>query len=68
MTKKEIIRQLELIENAAKLLQERSYTVRQELLRIYGEAPQKGLSPKRERMMRLKTETILHMNKALLGK
>ncbi len=66
MTTKQIIHQLELIEQAAKLLQERSYTVRKELLRIHGEAPPKGLSPKKERILRLKAETLMHMNKIML--
>lgn len=67
MTQKEIIRQLELIENAGKLLVERCYTIREELLRVHGAAPSGAKKKRKQPLSRSQeTELIVHMRKSLL--
>lgn len=55
MTNSQIIKELELIETSAKLLQERSYTIRMNLLRVDGAAPS-GVNRKTNKQIELITD------------
>lgn len=68
MTRNQMIRKLELIEAAGRMLAEDCYEVRQELLRIDGVAPPEGAKKKRKPGLtnRQKVEFVADFRRKLL--